>query len=265
MNNELKDDSGTLPFVPSTHFAKDIREVIYKAEWVGFDLDDTLHEFRRASRQATTSALHPISKRFGLAIAHLENEYRIILKDKTQGSFTDGRASFDYRRDRFEALMARLGLSPDSATVEECLEAYESVLKSSLELKPGAVSLLDSLRTLGKKIVIITEGPQDAQERTLEGLAIDKYVDVLITSNRFGVSKTDGLFAEALCHLEIAPDKLLFIGDSESRDIIPAVAEGIKCIHYDETDEKAQDCLHDWPLRLNSLKTIETIIVDENY
>ena len=58
--------------------------------------------------------------------------------------------------------------------------------------------LLPYLRSIGKKIVIITEGPQDAQEWTIEKLGLAEHVDVLVIMNKFGKSKIEGLFARVL-------------------------------------------------------------------
>ena len=49
----------------------------------------------------------------------------------------------------------------------------EFTLMNLLELKCGALDLLSMIKDMGKKIVVITEGPQDAQERTVQGLGIE--------------------------------------------------------------------------------------------
>lgn len=45
----------------------------------------------------------------------------------------------------------------------EILGSYEATLMTSLELKCGALDLLSMVKDMGKKTVVITEGPQDAQ------------------------------------------------------------------------------------------------------
>ena len=64
---------------------------------------------------------------------------------------------------------------------------YEATLMASLELKCGTSDLLSVVRKMGKKIVVITKGPQDAQERTIQGLGIGGHIDILATMNHFRV------------------------------------------------------------------------------
>jgi putative hydrolase of the HAD superfamily len=98
--------------------------------------------------------------------------------------------------------------------LDELAAVYKTQLKLSLELKEGAMSLLAYLKSIGKKIIVITEGPQDAQEWTLENLGPSKYVDYLATTNHFGVSKVDGLFEKVLAEVGIEAEELAYVGDS---------------------------------------------------
>lgn len=211
------------------------RNALLQKSWFGFDLDDTLHEFRRASHKATTATLESISNRSDIPVLELKPAYDQILKDKTKTAFTDGKTSFDYRRERFTALLSHFSISYEKENMPKLLDLYEDTLTASLELKGGATALLSSLRGLGKRIVIMTEGPQDAQERTVRALGLEPYIDFLATTNRFGCAKTTGLFARVMDHLDIAADDIVFIGDSWQRDMEPAMAEGILSIHLDES------------------------------
>lgn len=212
-------------------------EELNEKSWFGFDLDDTLHEFRHASSAATAKTLERISQQYGVHIASLAEEYSSILREKTLGAFSDGKTSFEYRRDRFGSLMARFSLAPDAEFLDQLLDLYESTLNESLKLKDGALELLLGLKAAGRKIAVITEGPQDAQERTLRQLGIAEYVDFLATTNFFGVSKVDGLFPKVLGHLGIPAADMAYIGDNPERDIIPAMEAGILSIHLAETAE----------------------------
>jgi len=75
------------------------------------------------------------------------------------------------------------------------LDIYKNSLQATLELKPSALSLLQSLKRLDGKVIVITEGPQDAQEWTVQELGIAPYIDILVTTNEVGKSKVDGLFS----------------------------------------------------------------------
>ncbi|KAL0936226.1 oxidoreductase family protein [Colletotrichum truncatum] len=197
-----------------TVYKQRIRAALAEKTWFGFDLDDTLHEFRRASSAATTKTLEAVSQRHGTHVAALKEEYSSILRDKTANAFSDGKTSFEYRSDRFVSLLERFSLSYTPEFINHLLDIYENTLTESLQLKNGAMELLLQLKTMGKKVAVITEGPQDAQERTVKQLGIAEHIDVLATTNFFGVSKTEGLFAEVLKHAQIPESEMVYVGDS---------------------------------------------------
>ncbi|KAL3459993.1 HAD-like domain-containing protein [Aspergillus heterothallicus] len=207
------------------------RERLRSASWVGFDLDDTLHEFRSASTQASSAVFRAISGKHGIPTTVLKDQYAVILHETTSHAFSDGRTSTDYRRERFTALLDAFSLPVQQPLIQDLLALYESSLKAALKLKPGALSLLETFVSIGKKIVVITEGPQDAQEWTIENLGIARYIDFLATTNKFGVSKTNGLFAKVLEHLDITAREIVYVGDNLNRDVEPAAKEGILSIY----------------------------------
>lgn len=47
--------------------------------------------------------------------------------------------------------------------MDELLDMYEDILMHSLRFKAEVVELLKGLKSLGKNIAVVTEGPQDAQ------------------------------------------------------------------------------------------------------
>lgn len=166
----------------------------------------------------------------------------------------------DYRRERFLSVLTKFSLPQDSTFLAGLLEVYESTLKASLELKCGALALLSTIKKMGKKIVVITEGPQDAQERTVKDLGIDGYIDFLATTNHFRVTKLDGLFAQVLVYLGISPSDIAYVGDNEQRDMQPAMAEGILCIHLSEAEDISLDA---FPPRINTLRKLQYILSSE--
>jgi putative hydrolase of the HAD superfamily len=175
-----------------------LSDVLASKSWFGFDLDDTLHEFRKASRIASQDVFANIAARFGNAIVVLEKDYAAILKSATKSAFTDGRTSTEYRKERFAALLDGCDFEYTETYLESLVEQYKSVLGNALQLKSGALQLLQYLRQQGKKVIIITEGPTDAQIWTIQQLGLEPYVDVLVTTNEVGKSKTDGLFTDVL-------------------------------------------------------------------
>ncbi|EJP64462.1 HAD-superfamily hydrolase, subfamily IA, variant 1 [Beauveria bassiana ARSEF 2860] len=233
------------------------RDYDLEKAWIGFDLDDTLHEFRKASSMATNEVLAIISRQHNIPMPALKQEYSRILQLKTANAFADGKTSFDYRKERFTLVLEHFSLSYDTHSMTLLLETYEATLSASLELKCGALGLLSNLRHMGKKIVVITEGPQDAQERTVEALGISSYIDFLATTNHFGVGKTAGLFTKVLQHLGISSGDMAYIGDNVQRDMEPALSAGIFLIHFAESKNVALNMV---PPQINTLRKLQYII-----
>jgi putative hydrolase of the HAD superfamily len=236
----------------------DVRTILKEKEWFGFDLDDTLHEFRVASGAATEATLSLIAEEYVLPLADLKKTYSEVLVQKTSSAFVEGKSSHEYRKERFSAVLEHHSVQlDDSFIISKLLVTYERTLTATLKLKCGAFALLKLLKSLGKKIVVITEGPEDAQERTIQALGIADMIDSLATTNSFGVSKTNGLFKKMLAHLNITAADIVYIGDNEDRDITPALAEGIYSIHYAEQKHFSLDTN---PVIINTLRKLEYII-----
>lgn len=213
---------------------RELHALLAYKTWIGFDLDDTLHEFRRASGAAASHVLRLISTQYGVDMAALQACYARILKVKTANAFSDGRTSTDYRRERFTSLLHDLSLPEENDIMARILMQYNTTLARALQLKPGAMELLSMLKAKGKKLVVVTEGPQDAQEWTLQQLGLAPLVDVLVTTSVFKTTKVDGLFGKVLEHLGVAPEEMVFVGDNYERDVLPAGEVGILAIRYAE-------------------------------
>lgn len=141
--------------------------------------------------------------------------------------------------------------------LDDLAVTYKTALGDSLKIKQGARSLLMYLKSIGKKTVVITEGPQDAQEWTLTELGISDQVDYLATTNFFGVSKVDGLFGKVLKELEIEAADLVYVGDSWNHDMLPTRDCGIFAVHYSEKENSGFDGNE---LRICSLNELEHIL-----
>ncbi len=211
-----------------------IRKTLLQKTHFGFDLDDTLHEYHKASGAASAAVFAYLAQHSPTTPEEFKATYSKILKQATAGGFADGKSSDDYRRERFTALMQAHQIEATEETILHILDLYKTSLQSALTLKPGASQLLTMLKSMGKTIVLVTEGPEDAQQWTLEQLGIADKVDALITSNAVGKSKIDGLFGVVLQRLGIEGRNMVYVGDNWERDILPARQEGIMTVFYDE-------------------------------
>ena len=139
------------------------------------------------------------------------------------------------------------------------LDVYDQTLAQSLELKEGAAEILRKLKLAGWPVMVISEGPHDAQETTLHRLGIASFVDLLVTSSQERMTKRDGLFRQALERVDCAGDQLVFAGDSIESDIVPAVALGINAVYVG-----AEAALPPGILRISSLLELESMLPDRS-
>lgn len=202
---------------------------------VGFDLDDTLHFFKRASSIAVDMTLMHIADQSSLDKRVLHDSYQAILQGMQQTHFVENKPSREYRKARFEQLLVRNNIY-SADYIEHVLDIYDDTLTQNLLMKEGALVLLQTLDKWNKSVIIISEGPQDAQELTLERLGLFPYVERVYTSSKYETSKTDGLFDLVLRDMNCTAEEVLYIGDNPTRDYDPAAEIGICTVLLDELD-----------------------------
>ncbi len=132
-------------------------------KWIGFDLDDTLHWYRKASGQACKAVFGYLDEEFECGAGELEAAYAWILKDAQKGAFADGRSAQEYRAERFGKLLTAFSIIP-YRHLEAVLDLYDEALSQNLTLKEGAREALLTARAKGFRTMVVTEGPHDAQE-----------------------------------------------------------------------------------------------------
>lgn len=190
-----------------------------------------------------------------VSVEALKSEYQAILIRATAHAFSDGKTSTEYRKERFSALLRGQNFPFSESYLDDLVSLYKEALRSSLVLKPGTLDLLQKLKDLNKTVLVVTEGPRDAQEWTIDQLGLRDYVDILVTSNELRRSKTDGLFGEVLKKYGLEASRGVYIGDNKARNVIPAQDEGILAINHDET----HNCSFDTKGRQVSVNTLAKV------
>ena len=216
---------------------------------IGFDLDDTLHSFKAATSSATKDVLLHLSSSFALCYAELRSEYEEILKAMQKTNFTENKPSSEYRRSRFQKLLSHFCI--DDAHVETTLKDYDEALAMHLCAKPFAENVLEVSVKLGKRVIVITEGPTDAQQLTLDRLGLSKWISNLFTSAMYETSKTEDLFTIALDSVGCEAHRCIYVGDNPERDYFPSLQLGINAILFSE-DRHVPNVAH----QVHSLKTL---------
>ena len=188
---------------------------------------------------------------YSIPVPNLKVRYAEVLSHNTASAFVRGKTSFKYCEYRLRSVLVHFGVNASVDLTARLLQTHDAALTSSLELKPGALDLQIILRSEDKKIAVITEGPQDAQECTIRALRIDRLIDFLATTNKCGLSKTNGLFPKVLEHLGIETEEMVMIGDNYEGDMRLAIRVSISGIQPAENEEYVLDSE---PVKINTLR-----------
>jgi len=102
--------------------------------------------------------------------------------------------------------------------LEEITDLVDRVFFSNLRLYPDAVPFLEGLKSLGARIVLITDSSTKWQRKKLEYLGIKDYFDALIISGETGHSKLEPHNFRLARHL-FPDDEVYMVGDRDDTDM----------------------------------------------
>ncbi|MBO5851854.1 MAG: YjjG family noncanonical pyrimidine nucleotidase [Clostridia bacterium] len=180
-----------------------------------FDADNTLLDFDYAEHEAFKNA----NLKFGLPFTEeLYAKYHVI-NDGWWKRYEKGL----YKKEeivilRFKEYLALTGIEINP---EEFNKTFLSNLANGTKTVDGAFEVLKTLKEMGKKIYIATNGITKVQEKRLGAQDFIKFIDGIFVSEEMGFPKPElGFFenAQKKCGLTFGSDTLI-IGDSLTSDI----------------------------------------------
>ena len=197
-----------------------------------FDLDHTLWERDTAVRRLITAQYAG----FAALAAVPRDEYveRVLMLDD------HGTAD---KKAMYEQVVREFGLQPSLA--EELRTHFWANFKNYFEPVPDAVEVLNALRAAGLKTGIITNGSVAAQDAKISGLGLAPLMDVILISEREGISKPDpAIFQRALDRLDVGPDAAWFVGDHPEFDVRGAAEAGLTAVWVRSWADTAPHATH---------------------
>ena len=184
-------------------------------EWILFDLDSTLLDFKETSKAAFKGALaHVGVETKGHHYVQYNQINSVVWADFEKGKID----TKTLRHRRFELYLKWADLP--HLNPKELSELYLQNLIRYSSLWEGARELLDDLHN-EVKMAIITNGLQDVQRPRLRNLDLAKYFDTLVISDEIGFAKPDGRYFDYTFEQIGQPEKskTLVVGDSIGSDI----------------------------------------------
>lgn len=195
---------------------------------VFLDLDDTLVDYRNSCivGLARVKSLVPCLSR--VDVGTLEKEFREILRDNLPALF-DGKMTVEQERTmRMSEILKRHGVPTEPETVSRCDSEFFDGFWNTRSVMDGADSILQRCRDLGIPVVIITNGNNEMQKRTIDMLDLNQYIDHLLTpETSMELKPNPGLFEKALSLTGADRRKTVMIGDTWQHDVLGALNAGI--------------------------------------
>lgn len=221
---------------------------------VFFDLDHTLWDFEKNS----ALAFQVIFKELDIKVSHQEfNKHYSPINAKYWKLYRDGEITQqELRYGRLKDTFLLIDFTADDILLERISQRYIRLLPENNNLFEGAVEVLDYLK--GKySLHIITNGPDEVQERKLKNANIDHYFDTITNSELAGCKKPHaGIFEYALKAANVDRKESIMIGDCIEADVQGAIDCGMEAIFFNEHNLEAPASI----MQINHLLEIKKIL-----
>ena len=166
-----------------------------------FDLDGTLLDRRRSFEHFIRDQW----KRF------FSSTQTVDLEPYVETLIELDRDGYTPRKELFTGMTAQFGLPAHLA--ERLLMDFRAGFPRACLLFPDAIQTLSSLRAIGLKLGLITNGSVQMQSSKLQCLALASVFDAVLISDAIGCRKPDiQIFRRALEQLSVKPGEARFRG-----------------------------------------------------
>lgn len=229
--------------------------IIKKYQYFLIDLDRTLWDFDKNSEMAIYTLIRSdnhlkeqiIKSEKGSETESLKLFFKHydIINHKLWNEYEKGEMDKETLRwRRFYDAFCKYGITEKEFSINFG-ERYLQQMICEKELIPGAVEMLEYIKSIGGKIAILSNGFKEVQYHKVERSGIDKYIDTIVISEEVGVHKPSPdifrIATERLCGFKRcdeqskwveAKKRTLMIGDDFINDIEGAQIFGIDQYYY---------------------------------
>ncbi|EKQ56670.1 MULTISPECIES: YjjG family noncanonical pyrimidine nucleotidase [unclassified Clostridium] len=194
-----------------------------KYEVIIFDADETLFDFKKSEKEAFKNTMIEFNigydENYHLPI--YSNINTAIWKEFELGTITQSKLKVD----RFKRFSNALNIKFDEIKFSK---SYMKHLANASFLYKDSINLVNDL-SISYKLVILTNGLTDVQDKRIRKSIISKYFEDIIISEEVGVSKPNPkIFELSLNNINYRnKEKVLMVGDSLTSDILGGLNFGI--------------------------------------
>lgn len=186
-----------------------------KYQWIFFDADDTLFDFKKSARHALSCTF----EKFNIKPDPLYFQIYKDINNETWAAFERNEiTAIELRYIRFERFMDAIGEYRDPA---EMNSYYLQELSQTDFMIDGARALVEELLDNDHKLCLITNGLKEVQRPRIKKADFAHYFECIVVSDEIGVSKPDaGFFEHAFSGIgHPSKDEVIVVGDSLNSDI----------------------------------------------
>lgn len=199
------------------------KKALARPEVVFFDLDNTLYDYDKAHSQAQVAVFNKVQTLLGVDRVTFD-EALSDAKTRIKNRLGNTAASHS-RLLYFKEAIDLCGLGSQPLISLELEQAYWSKFLAGMVFFENAIDFLEDLRVSGVRMALITDLTAQIQLRKVSYLGLEKYFDVIVTSEEAGAEKPAAApFVLALERLGEPVKNTWFIGDSPAKDIMGARA-----------------------------------------
>lgn len=201
---------------------------------VVFDLDDTLFDHSRSARRGLEAWLRilDVVPTQALTSAWFEAE------DRQHTAWLNGTVSHvEHRRGRLREFLPLIGRPVGSpADLDHLFEGYLAVYRAAWTGYDDVAAAVDDVHRLGLATAVLTNGTTAQQTAKLSALRLLDVVGPVFTAEGLGVAKPrPEAFTRVCTALGLPPDRVLYVGDNHTVDVLGARAAGLAAVHLDRT------------------------------
>lgn len=197
-----------------------------------FDMGYTLVYFDPPREVILQEALQSIGVERSMAEieAALQEVWEKYYQDAASASFP-ATAEYDRQaqRELDRQLLSALGLAADSSMVEVYHQAMDAWFSRPGVIRPypEVIAVLTTLQERGYRLGIISNWGWNLRRRVAQ-VGLDGFFELIWASAYAGHNKPHPeIFCQALAHMDLLPERALYIGDSYHHDVVGARNAGM--------------------------------------
>lgn len=130
--------------------------------------------------------------------------------------------------------LQRLGYAGDMSVARSIAERYRRFRDEGIALLPGAIEAIESMRSVGVRLALLTNGTLLGQRAKIERFDLARHFDHICIEGELGCGKPDErVYRAALRELGAEPSTTWMVGDNLEWDVAAPMRLGITGIWLD--------------------------------